>query len=104
MAEAISHPLIALIRERGLLDALQIEEIGQEVQRSGKSVVQILQDYGLLDLDSILQIMADHLGTMVVTLEPDTIPPRPSLRCPMRRPGCIRWSRWPFTATPCRSP
>lgn len=75
MAEAISHPLIALIRERGLLDALQIEEISQEVQRSGKSVVQILQDYGLLDLDSILQIMADHLGTMVVTLEPDTIPP-----------------------------
>jgi type IV pilus assembly protein PilB len=75
MAEAISHPLIALIRERGFLDALQIEEIGQEVQRSGKSVVQILQDYGLLDLDSILQIMADHLGTMVVTLEPETIPP-----------------------------
>ena len=75
MAEAISHPLIALIRERGLLDALQIEEIGQEVQRSGKSVIQILQDYGLLDLDSILQIMADHLGTMVVSLEPDTIPP-----------------------------
>ena len=74
MAEAISHPLIALIRERGLLDALQIEEIGQEVQRSGKSVVQILQDYGLLDLDSILQIMADHLGTMVVSLEADTIP------------------------------
>ncbi len=75
MAEAISHPLIALIRERGLLDALQIEEIGQEVQRSGKSVVQILQDYGLLDLDSILQIMADHLGTMVVSLEADPIPP-----------------------------
>jgi type IV pilus assembly protein PilB len=56
------------------LDALQIEEIGQEVQRSGKSVIQILQDYGLLDLDSILQIMADHLGTMVVSLEADTIP------------------------------
>jgi type IV pilus assembly protein PilB len=57
------------------LDALQIEEIGQEVQRSGKSVIQILQDYGLLDLDSILQIMADHLGTMVVSLEADPIPP-----------------------------
>jgi len=37
-------------------------------------VIQILQDYGLLDLDSILQIMADHLGTMVVSLEADTIP------------------------------
>ena len=75
MPEAVSHPLVALIRERGLLDDLQIEEIGQEVQRSGKPVAQILQDYGLLDLDSILQIMADHLGTMVVTLEPDAIPP-----------------------------
>jgi len=75
MPEAVSHPLVALIRERGLLDDLQIEEIGQEVQRSGKPVAQILQDYGLLDLDSILQIMADHLGTMVVTLEPETIPP-----------------------------
>jgi type IV pilus assembly protein PilB len=75
MPEAISHPLVALIRERGMLDDLQIEEIAQEVQRSGKTVVQILQDYGLLDLDSILQIMADHLGTMVITLEPETIPP-----------------------------
>jgi type IV pilus assembly protein PilB len=71
MAEAISHPLLALIRERGLIDDLQIEEIGQEIQRGGKSVAQVVQDYGLLDLDSILQIIADHLGTMVVTIEQD---------------------------------
>ena len=71
MAEAISHPLLALIRERGLLDDLQSEEISQEVQRSGKPVAQVVQDYGLLDLDSILQIIADHLGTMVMTIEQD---------------------------------
>ena len=75
MAEAISHPLLALIRERGLLDDLQAEEISQEVQRSGKPVAQVVQDYGLLDLDSILQIIADHLGTMVVSIEADQLTP-----------------------------
>ncbi len=75
MPEAISHPLVALIRDRGMLDDMQIEEIGQEVQRSGKPVSQVIQDYGLLDLDSILQIMADHLGTMVVSIEPDQLTP-----------------------------
>ena len=104
MAEAISHPLIALIRERGFLDALQIEEIGQEVQRSGKSVVQILQDYGLLDLDSILQIMADHLGTMVVTLEPDTIPPEAIAAVPNETARMYQVFRWPCMATRCKSP
>jgi type IV pilus assembly protein PilB len=75
MAEAVSHPLLALIRERGLLDDLQSEEISQEVQRSGKPVAQVVQDYGLLDLDSILQIIADHLGTMVMTIEEEQLTP-----------------------------
>ncbi len=30
--------------------------------------MQILQDFGILDLDSILQVEADHLGTEVVSL------------------------------------
>lgn len=75
MAEAISHPLLALIRDRGLLDDLQSEEISQEIQRSGKPVAQVIEDYGLLDIDSILQIVADHLGTMVVSIDPDQMGP-----------------------------
>jgi type IV pilus assembly protein PilB len=75
MAEAISHPLLALIRERGLLDDLQSEEISQEIQRSGKPVAQVIEDYGLLDIDSILQIVADHLGTMVVSIDQDQMGP-----------------------------
>ena len=75
MAEAISDPLLSLIRERGLLDDLQMEEVQQEHSRSGKPVFQVLQDYGLVDMDSVLQIMADQLGTMVVTLEESEITP-----------------------------
>ena len=50
------------------MDDLQLEEVAQEHTRSGKSVIQTLQDFGLLDLETILQLMADHLGTEVVEL------------------------------------
>src|SRR5438552_15058333 len=68
MADVSAIPLLALIQERGLVDDLQLEEVAQEHTRSGKPVVQILQDFGLLDLETILQLMADHLGTEVVEL------------------------------------
>ena len=68
MADVSAIPLLALIQERGLVDDLQLEEVAQEHTRSGKPVVQILQDFGLLDLETVLQLMADHLGTEVVEL------------------------------------
>ena len=75
MPEVASDPLLSLIRERGLLDDLQYEEVVQEVGRTGKPVLQIVQDYGLLDLDSALQIIADHLGTMVVAVDMEQMTP-----------------------------
>ncbi len=60
--------MLALIQEQGLVDDLQLEEVVQEHTRSGKPVIQLLQDFGLLDLETILQIMAGHLGTEVVEL------------------------------------
>jgi type IV pilus assembly protein PilB len=75
MAEAVTDPLLALIRDRGLLDDLQMEEVVQEHSRSGKPVVQVLQDYGLLDLDSILQMMADQIGSMVVSIDETALTP-----------------------------
>ncbi len=68
MAEEISNPLLSLIKEQGLLDDLQYEDVLGEFKRSGKPVFQILQDSGILDSDSILQAMANHLATEVVTL------------------------------------
>jgi type IV pilus assembly protein PilB len=68
MADVSTIPLLALIQERGLVDDLQLEEVAQEHTRSGKPPIQILQDFGLLDLETVLQLMADHLGTEVVEL------------------------------------
>src|SRR5262245_59075474 len=69
MADNVSDPLLALVKERGLIDDLQLEEVLQEQSRSGKSVGQILQDFELVDVDTQLQIMAEHLGTEVVDLD-----------------------------------
>ena len=53
MADYLSSPLLALVKERGLIDDLQLEEVLQEQNRSGKSFMQILQDFQILDLDKI---------------------------------------------------
>ncbi|MEJ5236917.1 type II secretion system ATPase GspE [Limisphaera sp. VF-2] len=74
MAEEFHSPLLALLRERSLIDDLQYEEVVAECKRTGNPVIQVLQDYGVLDLDSILHVMADHLGTEVVSLRDRQIP------------------------------
>ncbi|MBN2506762.1 MAG: Flp pilus assembly complex ATPase component TadA [Verrucomicrobia bacterium] len=70
----IDNPLLALIKDRGLLDDLQIEEVLQEQARSGKPFMQVLQDMGMVDMDTQLQIIAEHLGTEVVRLSNLDIP------------------------------
>ena len=75
MAEDISNPLLALVKEQGLIDDLQYEEVLGEFKRTGKPVSQILQDSGILDLDTILQVIADHLGAEVVTLRERDLTP-----------------------------
>src|SRR5882757_9626931 len=75
MAEDISNPLLSLIKERGLVDDLQYEEVLGEFKRSGKPVIQILQDFGIMDVDDILGVIADHLSTEVVKIrEPEITP------------------------------
>ncbi len=68
MSDPVSHPLLSLVRDRSLIDDLQYEEVQQELQRSGKPVSQVLADFGILDADSQLQVIAEHLGTEVVEL------------------------------------
>ena len=69
MADEVQSPLLSLIKEQNLIDDLQYEEVVAEFKRSGKPVIQLLQDFGVMDLDTILQLMADHLGTQVVSLK-----------------------------------
>jgi len=74
MSEELANPLLSLIKERELIDDLQYEEVAGEFRRSGTPVFQILQDSGILDADTILQVMAEHLGTEVVSLRNRDLP------------------------------
>ncbi len=68
MAEEVSSPLLSLVRELGLIDDLQYEEVAAELKRGGTPAFQLLQDFGIMQLDDILQVMANYLGTKVVSL------------------------------------
>jgi type IV pilus assembly protein PilB len=67
-------PLLELIKEQGLIDDLQYEEVASEHKRTGEPVHQILQNFGILDGDSVLQAMANHLSAEVVSLRNRDIP------------------------------
>jgi type IV pilus assembly protein PilB len=75
MADDASHPLLTLVKDQTLIDDLQYEEVLGEFKRTGKPVSQILQDFGIMDLDSILQVMSNHLGAPVVTLSQRDLSP-----------------------------
>ena len=75
MADDITNPLLSLVKEQGLIDDLQYEEVLGEFKRTGKPVRQILQDFGVLDMDTILQAIAGQLGAPVVTLRERDLTP-----------------------------
>jgi type IV pilus assembly protein PilB len=68
MAEEISSPLLSLVKELGLVDDLQYEEVAAEIKRGGAPAIQLLQDFGIMRLEDILHVMANNLGTEVVSL------------------------------------
>ncbi len=68
MAELATHPLLNLIREKMLLDEMQIEEVSQEHAKNGKPIEKILHDGGYIDKTTQLQVIADELGTELVNI------------------------------------
>ncbi|MGA2174437.1 MAG: ATPase, T2SS/T4P/T4SS family [Verrucomicrobiota bacterium] len=75
MPTSVSSPLLELIKSQNLLDDLQLEEVKEEHNRSGKPISEILQDFGFLDMDAQLQVIANHLGTEVIQLSQREITP-----------------------------
>ena len=67
--DAFSSPLLTLIKDGNLLDDMQLDEVREEHNRTGKSIAEILNDFGLMDSETQLQVIASHLGTEVVQLE-----------------------------------
>jgi len=76
MADDVTNPLLSLIREQGLIDDLQYEEVLGEFKRTGKFVYQILQDFGIMDSDTILHVIADHIGAEVVPIRESSLTPQ----------------------------
>src|ERR1039458_490597 len=75
VSQTISSPLLDLIRSQGMLDDLQLEEVREEHNRTGKNISEILQDFSLIDLDTQLQLIANQLGTEVVDLSQRELTP-----------------------------
>src|SRR5271169_7119936 len=75
MSEEVSVPLLSLVKDQGLIDDLQYEEVLGEFKRTGKPVSQILQDFEIMDLDAILQVISNHVGAPVVTLNERELTP-----------------------------
>jgi type IV pilus assembly protein PilB len=72
--EEIVNPLLSLVREQGLVDDLQFEELQAEFKRTGKPMIQVIQDLGIMDLDNLLHVIAEYIGTQVVKLGTNEIP------------------------------
>ena len=83
MSDAASNPLLALIKERALIDDLQYEEVVQEQSRSGKSIAQILSDFALVDTFTQMQVIAEHLGTDTVDIREADLTPEIIQTVPM---------------------
>jgi type IV pilus assembly protein PilB len=97
MAEEISDPLLSLIKEQGLIDDLQYEDVVAEHQRNATPIIQVLQDTGVMKLHDILQVMAGNLGTEVVSLKdrefsPELLKMLPSNVAQMYRCVPVAWN------------
>ena len=60
--------ILEIFSEQGLVDASQVDDIQNEVQQSGKSLVQTLVDYGIVTEEGFYQAIADSLGADYVNL------------------------------------
>ena len=75
MSEETTSPLLALIKAQSLIDDLQFEEVAGEFKRTGKPAIQILQDFGIMDLDTILQVISDQMAAPVVPIRERELTP-----------------------------
>ncbi|MBT5927308.1 MAG: Flp pilus assembly complex ATPase component TadA [Verrucomicrobia bacterium] len=73
MSDVISNPLLALLRDQQMLDDLQLEEINEELNRSGNPVMDIIKDYGYMDVNSMLQVVSGYLGAEVMQIDPSMV-------------------------------
>src|SRR6266403_6089562 len=69
MFEGEGAILSELVRERNLLSAEQDREIEEEHERTGKSLSQVMIDFGLVSEEQLLRAVAEHLNLEYISLE-----------------------------------
>jgi type IV pilus assembly protein PilB len=67
--------VLELLVEQGVLERGQVEDLLQEIASSGKTVIEILVDYGILTEEQFFQTLATALGTEFVDLKAFEPPP-----------------------------
>jgi type IV pilus assembly protein PilB len=70
-----AKPVIDLLLDQGIIDKEQAEAAMEEMNTSGKDVVQTVTDFGLVTEEELYQHIATSLGTEVVELKDFTPPP-----------------------------
>ena len=69
MFEGEGAILSELVRERNLLSAEQFREIEEEHERTGKSLSQVMVDFGLVSEEQLLRAVAEHLNLEYLNLD-----------------------------------
>jgi type IV pilus assembly protein PilB len=69
MFEGESAVLSELVRERSLLTPEQFREIEEEHERTGKSISQVMIDFGLITEEQLLRAVAEHLNLEYLNLD-----------------------------------
>jgi type IV pilus assembly protein PilB len=69
MFEGESAILSELVRERNLLSPAQFREIEEEHERTGKSLSQVMVDFGLVSEEQLLRAVAEHLNLEYLNIE-----------------------------------
>jgi type IV pilus assembly protein PilB len=75
-------PLVELVKEHGFLESSAAEAVVANYAASTKSMRQILVDQGVVSEDELLEVMAGYMGSRVVNLAAEDIPPDVVRRVP----------------------
>ncbi len=75
MLDSASHALRDLMLDAGVATEAQLNEMEEEQSRSGKSLFEVVTDFGMISEIDLMRMIADNLGSEVVDLENIVIHP-----------------------------
>ncbi len=62
-------PVIDLLKTRGYIDDAQAEELAATIQQNGKEVAQAVADFGVMERQQVLWLIAEDLGAQFIDLK-----------------------------------